>query len=720
MMHLARLARRPLPSPRRPLPPNRRRPAPPGRLARIGRLLVACAIVWSVAIVVVSAPASAHPGEEEALRLVLLDWANGIANANAEQIGRLLADDFVHESYFTAPADHDRYLALVATGAAPMQKIDLRHVRYAVTGDRARADDVLGVVMQTTAVAAEAAFVRSEAGWKLARVAQKLVLPDFARPFEPEQVRLETVGLRILDAASGKPVAARIHVEDEQGRTWAPEGHVAAIPTGWRESVGKDVRVAGKTWAYVPGETRIALPAGRHTIEVERGFETIAARQRFEVRADEPNALEIRLARWSDVRSRGWHSGDTHVHFVDPEAARLELEGEDLDVLNILASKWGALITNVEHFTGAPSGSSPPGRAVFVGEETRHVWLGHSILLGIERLVYPLTWGGPSEGVPGGFDHPPMATQADAAHAQGGLVTAAHFPYPKGELAVDVALDKLDAVDVLTWGDAFSEKNVMPAPPSALTWYRFLNCGFDLPATAGTDKMDNTQVSGSVRVYAKVDGPFSYDAWLEAIRAGRTFVSTAPLLEFTVEGALPGTTLDLARGAKVLVRAVSRSRVPIERLELVRDGRVVATVRNPQKEVEVVLDRAIRFDESGWIAVRAYSPELLPYQAFPLVGFDGIPVMAHSSPVYVRVDGQPRRSPDDASVLLGWVREAIAWARNEARFQRPEEKAAMLALFARAERVYLDQIGETPSASTSEAATTTTTTTTTQKKKTKE
>lgn len=639
-----------------------------------------------------SLPAAAHPGEEEAIRLVLLDWANGLANANAEQVGRLLAPDFVHQSHFAAPADHDRYLALVASGAAPMQKIDLRHVRYAVTGDRARADDILGVVMQTTAVAAEASFVRSAQGWRLEGIAQKKGLPDFARRFEPEHVRLETVELRIVDATGGRPVAARIHVEDEQGRTWAPEGHSAEIPTGWRESVGKDVRVAGKTWAYVPGETRLALPAGRHTVEVERGFESIGAKQTFEVRADAPNRLEIPLARWSDVRAKGWYSGDTHVHFVDPEAARLELEGEDLDVLNILASKWGALITNVEHFTGAPSGSSPAGRAVFVGEETRHVWLGHSILLGIEQLVYPLTWGGPSEGVPGGFDHPPMATQADAAHAQGGLVTAAHFPYPKGELAVDVALDKLDAVDVLTWGDAFSDKNVMPAPPSALTWYRFLNCGFDLPATAGTDKMDNTQVSGSVRVYAKLDGPFAYDAWLEAIRAGRTFVTTAPLLDFTVEGAEPGTTLDRKRGARLRVRAVSRSRVPIERLEVVQNGRIVATVRNPKKSVEVVLERAIRFDESGWIAVRAYSPELLPYQAFPLVGFDGIPVMAHSSPVYVRVDGRPRRSPEDARVLLGWVREAIAWARDEARFQKQDEREAMLALFARAERVYLDQL----------------------------
>lgn len=657
------------------------------------RLRVAGRTAWILcASALVCSSASAHPGEEEALRLVLLDWANGIARASSEQVGGLLASDFEHLSHFSGPSNRDRYLALIASGEPPMQAIDLQHARYAVSGERAQVEGILGVVMQTTAVAADATLVRKQGVWKIARIAEQSELPAFAQRSEPEHSVLEIVDLLVVDAADDRPIGTRIHVEDEAGRYWAPDGHSREIATGWRESVGKDVRVAGRTWAYVSGETQLRLPAGRYSIELTRGFEYTPVERRFEVRPGTATPLRIELRRWSDVRRQGWYSGDTHVHFVDPEAARLELEGEDLDVINILASKWGALITNVEHFTGAPSGSAPPERAVFVGEETRHGWLGHSILLGIRKLVYPLTWGGPSEGVPGGFDHPPMATQADAAHAQGALVTAAHFPWPKGELAVDIALGKLDAVDVLTWGDAFSSKNVMPAPPAAETWYRFLNCGFDLPATAGTDKMYNTQVSGSVRVFARLDGPFRYDAWLEAIRGGRTFVSTAPLLEFSVDGAEVGETREAKRGERVRVRAVSRSRIPIERLEIVQDGRVVATESNPKREIEVVLDRKIRIEASSWLAARAYSSEVLPYQEFALVGFDGIPVMAHTSPVYLNVDGLPRRSRDDARVLLGWVREAIDWARNTARFQRAEERAAMIALFERAEQVYLDQI----------------------------
>ena len=642
-------------------------------------------------LILLASMAEAHPGEQEPIRRVLLEWAHSVANADAEPLESLLVEGFEHQSFF-GTEERDRYLKGVASGEAPMQAIDLRHARYTIEGERARVGDILGIVMQTTHVAAQATLVKVRDGWKIEAITAQLEAPKAAQVTYPEQLVRETVELRVVDAETGAPIHTRVHVRDAADRYWPPDGHMREIPTGWREDVGGDVVVAGKTWAYVPGATRLRLPAGRYSIEVTRGLEYTPQLQRFNVALGKNTQVRIALERWSNIREESWYSGDTHVHFVDPLAALHELQGEDLDVLNILASKWGALVTNVEHFNGRETLRSPTGGIVYVGEETRHGWLGHSILLGIQRLVYPLTWGGPSEGVPGGFDHPPMATQADAAHAQGGLVTAAHFPWPLGELAVDIALGKLDAVDVLTWGDAFSDENVMPAPPAAETWYRFLNCGFDLAATAGTDKMYNRQVSGSVRVYAKVAGDFSYTAWLHSIRAGRTFVSTAPMLSFDANGAEIGDTLDIARGDEVRVTATSRSRIPIEKLEILEGGRVVATARNPDAEQEVKLQASVSIEGSTWLAARAYSSEQLPYQEFGLAGFAGIPVMAHTSPVYISVGGEPRRSPEDARVLLGWVRDAMEWAQKQARFQDPSQRDEMVALFQRAERVYLEQL----------------------------
>jgi hypothetical protein len=128
------------------------------------RLVVVCGLALA------SGTARAHPGEEDAIRLVLLEWANGIANDDAVGIGRLLSPDFEHASRFSGPAGHDRYLALVAAGEAPMQTIDLRHARYAIEGDRAKVGEILGVVMQTTAVAAEVSLARSQGEWRIERI----------------------------------------------------------------------------------------------------------------------------------------------------------------------------------------------------------------------------------------------------------------------------------------------------------------------------------------------------------------------------------------------------------------------------------------------------------------------------------------------------------------------------------------------------------------------
>ncbi len=640
----------------------------------------------------ICASATAHPGEQASIRLVLLDWASGVASANGPQVEALLSNGFQHESFFGPTEGRAGYLEAVSEGEAPIQEIDLRHAQYAVEGDRARVADILGVVMQTTRVSLTASLSRIEGTWRLDAIAQQPEIPASARRTYPEQQSLRTIEVEIVDAENGNPISSRMNVVDREGRYWAPEGHMADVATGWREDVGHDVVVANRTWAYVPGQTRLRLPPGTYTMEIMRGFEYTPVTTGFQVEADKDSSLRVTLARWSDIRGEGWYSGDTHVHFVDPEAGLHELRGEDLHVLNILASKWGPLVTNVEHFTGAPSGGSTPEHIVYVGEETRHGWLGHSILLGIERLVYPLTWGGPSEGVPGGFDYPPMATQADAAHAEGGLVTAAHFPWPNGELAVDIALGKLDAVDVFTWGDSFSNENVMPAPPAVATWYRYLNCGFDLPATAGTDKMYNTQVSGSVRVYVHVKGEFDYPAWLDGIRAGRTFVSTAPILTFSANGREIGDTLDATNGDAIRVKARSRSRIPVARLEIVEGARVVASVENPTGELELTLEASVPVERSTWLAARAYSPEQLPYQAFSIAGFTGVPVMAHTSPIYVRVDGAPRRSPEDARILLGWAEDATRWARNKGRFESPAQRDEMIALFESAERVYRAQL----------------------------
>ena len=645
--------------------------------------------LWAAALACVCAGVAAHPGDDwHEIRRVVYTFASGMTNDDLEAITGALSAD----GRFMG-LTREAYLDRLASGV-DVSNVVIEHATYEPVDGGVRISPIVAEVDGGTfqlAWAAKAAQV--DGAWRLVSIEPTNEFPDALVPTDlPELVPTIPVAFTIVDAKTGVPASARVSITDARADYWPPRGHQKHIRVGWREDVGRDVRVADKTWAYVPSQFVADLPEGDFTIAVAKGVEYEPATMAFAVSA-QTGAQKVALTRWADMNSKGWYSGDTHVHFLDDRTALLELEAEDLNVMNVLATKWGELITNVEHVTGAPSPLSTPDRIVYFNEETRHAWLGHTILHGLKSLVYPLTWGGPSEGVRGGFDYPPMAHQADQAHAQGGMVTWAHFPFPGGELAVDIALGKIDSVDLFTWGDAFADP-AASVPGAVSLWYKFLNTGFRLPATAGTDKMLNVQVVGSVRTYAQVDGKFDYDAWLDAVRTGRTFVTTGPLLSLSANGARMGDTLALANGQSFEVEAEVHApfdRYPVDTLEIVVGGEVVAVARNTSGGSKLRATASLVPRHSSWVAARAYGSTMLPYQIWPLLGQNGrgVPVMAHTSPIYLEVDGEPARSPDDAQVLEAAVDRAIDWVKREARFQREEERAEMVALFEKAKAVYV-------------------------------
>lgn len=500
-------------------------------------------------------PLLAHStAEMDGVRLSLATWAVGLLNGDIDQVASVL-----HEGMTTNEGlGRSRYLLISRERLEelPITRIFLDFAYHEpLQGDIRVAPVVTYQSHGLLKVAHSLTFRLTNEGWKIIYISTDVPLPSELLSVNlPEQHTLYPVAVRLRDEGTLQPVSARVHIRDQAGTYWPPEAHQKNIPKGWRQDVGRDVLIEGRVYAYVEPDFELPVPEGRYEIEVWRGIEYEPQTLEFEVTTSQVPTLEIRLRRWSNIQERGWYSGDTHVHFLDPRTAYLEAEGEDLNVINVLATKWGELITNVEDFTGAPDPVSRPERIVYVNEESRHDYLGHTVLLNLKRLIYPLSWGEAGDaGVPRGVDHPSMAVQADKAHQQGGFVSWAHFPGPKGELAVDVALEKIDSVDVITWGDPRVPRDDRPS--AFETWYRFLNCGFRLPASAGTDKMWNTQVVGIPRTYVKLENAFSYDGWLEGIRKGRTFVTTGPILTFGAAEKGLGETISASPGDVVPVRA---------------------------------------------------------------------------------------------------------------------------------------------------------------------
>ncbi len=434
----------------------------------------------------------------------------------------------------------------------------------------------------------------------------------------------------VVDDQTGRPIPCRVHFRSPEGVPYQPHGHHDHVNSNlgtWHTDIGGDVRLGQITYAYIDGTCQGWLPRGDVIVDVARGYEYEPLRSRVRIEPGQ-RSLTLRLKRFADMNARRWFSGDSHVHFLGGQGAHREAAGEDLNVVNLLQSQWGHLFTNVEDFIGRPVASDDGRTIVYCSQENRQHILGHLTLWGLKHPVYPMGSGGPGEAELGGNLETTLSRWADACHAQGGTVVIPHLPNPNGEPAALIATGRADAVEMLIQGDYQN-----------LEYYRYLNCGYRLPLVGGTDKMTADVPVGLYRTYAWIppDEPFDYDAWTRAVRAGRTFLSGGPLIDFTVGGAMIGDTLNLpGDGGTLEVAARADSILPIHSLEIVHNGRVVASTESRAGSRHLHLDAKVKVDRHGWLAARCGGP---------VAGFtrhhDGWQrgIFAHTSPVYVAVGG---------------------------------------------------------------------------------
>lgn len=497
---------------------------------------------------------------------------------------------------------------------------------------------------------------------------------------------------RVIDAASGHTVPARVRLVDARGNELVPLGHLRELPDDAYEG---DVRFQSRRYAYVDGEFRVDprwLPV---QYQVIKGYEYTIAGGELSAASARDGVFTIPLSRWSAISGRGWYAGDNHIHHISPKTCRLEMDAEDLNVANILTSDF---TRDQAEFEGRLNKYSGTHSLIYVNQEFRNDHLGHMCLLNLKELIQPVKTMQPN-------CYPLHAQVCDRTHAQGGYVTWAHFPsMPCLESPLDVVLERLDGVEILCVLEprelpVFLKKLVpeMSADTGLHMWYRYLNCGFPLTATAGTDKMTTFVTVGANRVYAQVDGEFTYQSWIDALKRGRTFVSNNPLLTFTVNGREAGSSLMLtsAKDRVLQIYARAESQLPYDRLQIVRNGDVIAssTPTGPRHQAEIHLEYPLR--GSGWIAARA----LEDVQRYPGVEFGKIHraegtlfsslygtrrpenVFAHTSPVYAILDGKPIRSWDDAQYYVRYLDHAIDWLKQEARFSSAEDKKSSIEAF---------------------------------------
>ncbi len=170
------------------------------------------------------------------------------------------------------------------------------------------------------------------------------------------------------------------------------------------------------------------------------------------------------------------------------------------------------------------------------------------------------------------------------------------------------------------------------------------------------------------------------------------------MIWLTADGKPIGSSLEHSAGEPVKLEARVLSPNHVRELEIIQDGKVIGKVSNSSGDIELSLTLTVEPTDSTWFAARAYAPELLEYQKSPSLGdyANGVPLMAHTSPIYVTVDNSPRVSAKDAAMLLKFCDRAINWVKTTARFQSEEHRTEMLALYEKARDHYKKQLEPKP------------------------
>jgi len=504
---------------------------------------------------------------------------------------------------------------------------------------------------------------------------------------EPQKIIIQ-----ILDEHS-KPTAAKIRITEHDSIYYAPEGHLVNFKM---DSAGGDALLDNnRKFAYVEGTFEINLPATNLKFEVVKGYAYLFFDSTIHITA-ETDTIKIQLQKWFEFSRGKWYSGDVHVHHIDPATALLEMKAEDLNVCNILTSDF---TNDYDRFRGMPEPVSDSAHLIYINQEYREDRLGHIDLLNLKKLIEPVK---PIRK----YQYPLNIEACDETHAQGGHVSWAHFAaWPGLEGPLAIVLKKVDAVELLCTIDPFSDPiftaDIVPdvlMNPGLKLWYRLLNCGLKIPASAGTDKMGKRVTVGANRVYAQIKGDFNYQNWIDALNKGNSFITNSPFIFCQVNNKTPGDELNISGEKTVTIKAEMWSQLPVDRLEIIANGVVIAEKNIGSGQHYAKLEIEYKPGKSVWIAARVH--QLNVEDGIRGVSFlkrreaGGGPTLfnkyfgtmrpetpfAHTSPIYVLVGKQPIRSREDSEYYIAYLQNSISWLKQSGRF--PSEKAKQEVLMA--------------------------------------
>ncbi len=519
------------------------------------------------------------------------------------------------------------------------------------------------------------------------------------------QVRIESrrwrrpmgiVRVRVVDGATGASTAARVYADGADGKAYMPADVYARIA-----STRMTRRLNGHVF-HASGEFTLEAPAGKMALEAVKGFEHRPASASVEVRAGETTQAVLTLQPLVDMAAKGWYNGSTHAHMNyagnlrnTPEHMMLMGRAEDLDVVNILAANKDSRVFDNQYFEkGGGEHSSSKGQSdvkVIVGEEYRPPFWGHVFYIGLgDHLISPFTAGYQGSALESLY--PSNTDMFKKALAQGAAVGYVHaFGGDRDPLqgslggakgfAVDAALGTIHGLE---WSGS--------SRGSYTVLHHALNNDLRIAPVGGEDSntsLHRHTMVGSVRTYAHTGSTFTAERWRDAIKEGRTFFSNGPLLEFTIDGRLPGESVKLPSAGAVTLKAEVWSFMPLTKVMIYRNGQVWKDIPLNEDRMHARLEERVEVSDSAWYALSAEgAPAYAPVDpSFPQAG---------TAAVRVYVGDRTIRNRASAEYFIRWLDKLQGMAEKWSGWGSQAEKEHVFAQIREARQRYEQFAKEAP------------------------
>jgi len=366
--------------------------------------------------------------------------------------------------------------------------------------------------------------------------------PDFSMNYSPGVTGLRGV---VTDRQNGEPLPARLVLTD---------AHNSVIGSYYNRYPG--------FFTGEDGTFHFDLLSGEYTLEVFRGIDYVSQTHTITVRQDQVVNISIALQPWVALRKLGWVNGDGHAHLytdIQHDEAMLSLVRRlcRAQGVDFLCTNQGWACYDDHDCRDRYARFSDDRFLLYYGAEMPKYRTGHTWWLGLESCrdyfaaamdtSYENHYYQEETGTSWDFTSLPMPFIPDEElvsrfkRAEGAL---ACIPHPTSwwwqkrgviekyttnvcaYLSFGLLAGKLwDGLVVMGYdSDHYFYQNL---------WFHILNQGYRMTPLAELDGgygPDNKFPYGTMRVYYQVGDTLSMDRLIQAVRQGRTFVTSGPLV----------------------------------------------------------------------------------------------------------------------------------------------------------------------------------------------